>query len=327
MAGLERGVERGAERGAERGTEHGTGSVTQRERVMLHVTHGERVVDAASSTTKLGLLRYFQGAAAWLLPQLQGRAVSLLRAPGGVGQTAFFQKHAGQAAIPHIHVLDPALWPGRAALLEIDDEAALLGAAQMNVVEFHTWGSRLRRIGHPDRMVFDLDPGAGVGWPAICSSALQVRDLLQRLGLHSWLKTSGGKGLHVVVPLAPRYGFANVKAFAKGVALQLEREAPGCFVSTSGPTNRVGRIFVDYLRNGEGATTVAAYSPRARPGLGVSMPVNWADLPRTDGAAHWHVGNTLAHLARRRRDPWADLDGTRQPLGAALKQLKALQAG
>lgn len=287
----------------------------------LQITHPERVIDAASKSTKLDLVRYYASVAAFILPQLQGRPVALVRAPGGVGEPSFFQKHAERTAIPGITVLDAKRWPGHDALLQIDSEAALLAAAQLNVIEFHTWNARSKSLMKPDRMVFDLDPGEGVEWAQVQEGAQLVHALLDELGLPCWLKTSGGKGLHVVVPIAPRRGFDDVKGFSQAVVQHLAQAIPQRFVAKSGPKNRVGRIFVDYLRNGEGATTVAAFSARARPGLGVSMPVAWDALPTLKSGAHWTIADARDHLSLRKADPWAGMDDAPPTLTAAMKAL------
>jgi len=285
------------------------------------VTHGERVIDASTGHTKLDLVRYYDSVAEFMLPHLQGRPVALLRGPGGVGAPLFFQKHMGKAAMPGVRELDPKLWPEHEALLEVHTAEALHGAAQMNVMEFHTWNARTKQLAKPDRMIFDLDPGEGVTWPAIQEGATLTRTLLQELGLQSWLKTSGGKGLHLVVPLAPRWDFDTVKAFSKAVVEHLAQTIPQRFVVKSGPANRHGRIFVDYLRNGEGATTVAAFSARARPGLGVSMPIDWDELKGLKSAAQWTIANARDHLSLRHSDPWAAMAETRQSLTAPMRAL------
>jgi bifunctional non-homologous end joining protein LigD len=191
----------------------------------------------------------------------------------------------------------------------------------MNVVEFHTWNSTTRHIDQPDRMVFDLDPGEGVAWPAMQEAAQLTRALLEHLGLRSWLKTSGGKGLHLVVPLAPRWDADTVKGLSQAVVQHLAQTIPQRFVARSGPANRVGKIFVDYLRNGQGATTVAAFSARARPGLGVSMPLPWEALDGLKSSDQWTVANARDALSLRRADPWADYADARQSLAAAMKAL------
>jgi bifunctional non-homologous end joining protein LigD len=287
----------------------------------VKLTHPERVVDATSGATKLDVARYFDSVADWLLPQLRGRPVALLRAPEGVGGEMFFQKHAGRAPLPGLKLLDAGLWPGHEALLELRSRAGLQGCVQMNTLEFHAWNARITNLGKPDRMVFDLDPGEGVAWADVRRGATLVRELLQQLGLRSWLKTSGGKGLHVVVPLLARWQVATVHGFAQAVVQRLAAEQPQRLVARSGAEHRVGRIFVDYLRNGEGATTVAAYSLRARPGLGVSMPLDWDELDDLPGAAHWTPSNAAAHLAARPADPWASLEAGKQSLAAPIKAL------
>jgi bifunctional non-homologous end joining protein LigD len=285
------------------------------------ITHGERVIDARSGATKLDLVRHYELVADLLLAELSGRATALLRAPEGVGGEMFFQRHAAKTALPGVRTLDAALWPGHDALIEVGTREAVLGAAQMNTIEFHPWHSRTRSFDKPDRLVYDLDPGEGVAFERVREGALLTRALLKEMALDSWLKTSGGKGLHVVVPIAPRWDFDVAKAFAKAVVQHLAATLPERFVAKSGPGNRVGRIFVDYLRNGRGATTVAAYSARARPGLGVSMPWPWDDIDTLRGSDHVTLATTARHLADRRADPWADLHQHKQSIAAAMKTL------
>jgi bifunctional non-homologous end joining protein LigD len=285
------------------------------------ISNPERVIDPSTGLKKLDLVRYYESVADWILPHLRGRPVSLVRGPSGIDGELFFQKHGDTLAIPGITELDPGLWPDHDALLEIANAQALVGAAQMNVIELHTWNSTVAHIDAPDRVVFDLDPGEGVGWPQLQEAALLTRTLLEGLGLESWLKTSGGKGLHLVVPLAPRLGYDAVNGFARAAVEHLARTIPQRFVAKAGAANRKGRIFVDWMRNGHGATTVAAYSARARPGLGVSMPVRWDDLQSIKSAAHWTIANAREHLSFLRADPWAAYFSSRQTLDAALRIL------
>lgn len=284
------------------------------------ISHAERVIDSHSGITKGQLAAYCDSVATLMLPHLRGRPVSLVRAPDGVGGELFFQKHLQHREMPGVRLLDPALDPGHEPLLQIDTKAGLLGAAQMNVVELHTWNATSRAIGKPDRMTFDLDPGEGVAWPQIQEAAMLVRTLLDELGLPSFLKTSGGKGLHVVVPLRWQYDWDTVKGFSQAVVVHLAQTIPQRFVAKSGPRNRVGKVFVDYLRNGFGATTVAAWSARARPGLGVSVPVAWDELPVLTGAAQWTVANAAGRFEVG-NTPWAAMERSRKGLGAAMKLL------
>jgi DNA ligase D-like protein (predicted polymerase) len=196
----------------------------------IKVTHGERVIDATTGLTKLQLVRYYESIADRILPHLKGRPCSLVRGPNGVAGQLFFQKHGEKIGIPGIKELDPALWPGHAALIEVDNATALAGAAQLNVIEFHTWNSTKKAIDRPDRMIFDLDPGEGTSWAHVQEAAVLTRTLLSELGLQSWLKTSGGKGLHVVVPLAPRADYETVNGFSKAIVQHLARTIPSRFV-------------------------------------------------------------------------------------------------
>jgi len=287
----------------------------------VKVSHGERLIDPTSGVTKLDLVRFYESMTDFILPHLKGRPCSLVRGPAGVGGELFFQKHGEKIGIPGINELPETLWPGHKALLEVASAKALVGAAQMNVIEFHTWNSTAKVIEKPDRMVFDLDPGEGTPWEQIQEAATLVRAMLRALGLEAWLKTSGGKGLHVVVPLAPRYDYETVKGFSQAVVQHLAKTIPTRFVAKSGPSNRVGKLFVDYLRNGHGATTAAAFSARARPGLGVSIPVSWDDLPQLKSGAQWNVRTAREHLSFQAADPWEAYWKTRQPFAEAMKRL------
>jgi bifunctional non-homologous end joining protein LigD len=286
----------------------------------LRITHPERVIDATTGLTKRDLVDWYLRAARHMLPHLAQRPVALVRAPSGVQAQLFFQKHAQTLKIPGLKRLDPELDPGHPPLIEIDSFTALVGAAQMNVVEFHTWNAKRTHIEKPDRVTFDLDPGEGVAWAAMLEAAGLVRALLDELSLVSFLKTSGGKGLHVVVPIAPRHGWDTVREFSRAAVQHLAAVVPGRFVAKSGAQNRVGRIYVDYLRNGRGATTAAAYSVRARPGLGVSMPCAWDELSGLAAGDQWTIANGHERLSRS-DDPWAAYATTKQTLARAMKAL------
>lgn len=287
----------------------------------VKVTHPARVIDASTGITKLDLVRYYESVADWMLPHLAARPVALLRAPDGLGGEAFFQKHVQTAKLPGLTEHPASLWPGHARLLSVDSPQALVGAAQLNVIEFHTWNSRVGDLARPDRVVFDLDPGEGVSWQQVQEAALLVQTLLGELGLVSWLKTSGGKGLHVVVPLVPELDYDTVKAFSRSAVEHLAKTLPRRFVAKSGPSNRKGRVFVDYLRNGVAQTTVAAFSARARPGMGVSMPVSWDQLLQLKSADQWNVRNAREYLSFRTADPWGDYWSTAQTLTGAMDHL------
>ena len=292
----------------------------------VKVTHATRVIDGSSGLTKLDLVRYYESVAERMLPHLAGRPVALVRGPDGVDGQLFFQKHDDKLSIPGLRAIPV---PGEPALIEVPDADALIACAQMNVIEFHTWNSCVKRLDRPDRLIFDLDPGEGVAWERVREGALLVRALLDELGLASFVKTSGGKGLHVVVPLSasrPELGYDAVKDFSQAVVVHLARTIPSRFVAKSGPANRVGRIFVDYLRNGYGATTAAAFSARARPGLGVSMPLAWDELGSVKAGDQWSIATAREHLSLQGVDPWQAYVGTKQTLTAAIRRL-GLAAG
>ena len=288
----------------------------------IKVSHPERVIDASTGITKLELVRYYESVADWMLPHLKGRPCSLVRGPSGVGGELFFQKHIESLQITGIKELDAALWPGpRAAAGGADGEGAdRRGADERDRVP-HLERAGASKIDRPDRVIFDLDPGEGERWERVQEAATLVRGLLQELGLQSWLKTSGGKGLHVVVPLSPRDDWDTVKAFAQAVVQHLAQVIPQRFAAKMGAANRVGKIFVDYLRNNHGATTAAAFSARSRPGLGVSMPIAWDDLAALKRSDQWTVRTAREHLSFQSVDPWPDYWTCRQTLTAGLRTL------
>jgi bifunctional non-homologous end joining protein LigD len=287
----------------------------------VKVTHPERVVDPSSGVTKLDLVRYYESVAQWILPHLAARPLAMVRAPTGISGELFFQKHAERTGMPGLKEHDRGLWLNHPPLLTIDTVDALMSAAQMNVVEFHTWNSTVLRIDQPDRVIFDLDPGEGVKWKQIQEAAVLVNALLTELDLQAWLKTSGGKGLHVVVPLTPRLDYKSVKAFSQAFVRHMAKTIPDRFSSTSGAANRIGKVYVDYLRNGKGQTTATAFSARARPGMGVSMPISWEQLSELKSGAHWTAQTAREYLSFQTEDPWEAYWSTRQSLASAIKRL------
>jgi DNA ligase D len=284
----------------------------------ITITSARRVIDATSGIRKIDLVRYYKRASRWLLPHLRGRPVSLVRAPHGLAGEMFFQRHVARAPLPGLNEHE-GLDPGHPPLLTIDSEAALVGAAQMDTIELHTWNAHVADIERPDRVVFDLDPDPALGWDCVIEAALMTRALLRELGLEAFCKTSGGKGLHVVVPLTPQAGWEDVKAFARALAQRLAWDAPTRITATMGPEHRKKKIFVDYLRNARGASTVAAYGVTARPGMGVSVPIGWDELAQTTGGAHWTLHNIDERLAAlSKADPWAAYGRAKQDITAEL---------
>ncbi|MEB3841127.1 DNA ligase D [Pseudomonas guariconensis] len=287
----------------------------------LRLTHPDRVIDASSGVTKRQVAEYYAQVAPWILPQLKDRPVALVRAPEGLGGELFFQKNAGQLHIPDVVSYSKAQ-AGQAAMI-LNSAESLLGAVQMNMLELHTWNGTDKDFDKPDRFVLDLDPDPALPWKAMLEATQLSLTLLDELGLKVFLKTSGGKGMHLVVPLTRRAGWDEVKDFSHAIVQYLARLFPERLSAVSGPKNRVGRIFIDYLRNGKGATTVSAYSLRAREGLPVSVPIWREELPQLKGANQWHIGNLAERLAEV-DDPWADLAKTRQSITARMRKQMGL---
>src|SRR5690606_19550544 len=286
----------------------------------VKISSAEREVDKKSGTNKGDVATYYERFAELILPHLKDRPVSLLRAPDGLKGELFFQKHVDADRLPGLMELDPALDPGHAPLVVVRNAAGLTQAAQRNTIEFHTWNAVRTRIDRPDRITFDLDPGKGVQWKEVQEAAVLLRNFLEELGLPSFVKTSGGKGLHVVVPIVRRYDWDTAKGFSKAVVQHMAGVLPRRFSAKSGPRNRIGKIFIDYLRNGFGATTVAAWSLRARPGMGVSVPITWDEVETIGGGDHWTILNIDKRLAQGNQ-PWDGYEKSATALGPAMKRL------
>ena len=287
----------------------------------IKISNPERIIDKTIGATKMELARFYAEVAPWALPHLRHRPLALVRAPEGIDGELFFQKHTEKLSIPHITQLDTALFPDHAALMTIDTPEALVSAAQMGTIELHTWNAVAPVLDHPDRFVLDLDPDPALPWKRMVEATQLTQTLLDEIGLQSFLKTSGGKGLHILVPLEPVHDWAEVKAFSQAIAQYMAKLMPQHFSAVSGPKNRVGRIFIDYLRNSQGASTVAAYSVRAREGLGVSVPIHRDELADLKGANLWTIRNLMPRLEEQGDDdPWEGIDATGQRITADMRE-------
>src|SRR2546421_4447075 len=279
----------------------------------IAITHPDRVIWPRLGVTKLELARYIGEVGGWMLPQVANRPLTLLRCPDGVEAKCFYQRHPGSGASK------------KGEYLFVNSIPALVGLAQNGVREMHTWGVTLPDRRHPDRITIDLDPDPGLPWEELRAATLLTKTLLDGLKLKSFLKTTGGKGLHVVVPIVPRLGWDEVRKFSRLIAEMLAKEWPDVFTSKMAKQKRTGKLFVDYLRNAEAASAVAAYSPRARPGATVSTPLAWEELGKTDLRAKFTVRSVPRGLAQLRHDPRRGYFTTRQSVTAAMRRALGAQ--
>lgn len=278
------------------------------------ISHPERVVFAKKKIRKGDVADYYRQMARWILPGIVGRPLSLLRCPDGAGKACFFQKHHGPGLGDAVHAVPLQQKSGREDYVYIDDVRGLLQLVQMNTLELHPWGATVADPEHPDRLVFDLDPGEGVGWNEVKAGARDVRDRLQEIGLRSFVRLSGGKGVHVVVPLQPAADWEQAKAFCEAFAQAMAQQAPERYVATMSKAKRGGVIFIDWLRNTRGATSVCSWSLRARESAGVAVPLRWEELARIKAADAFPLDKALARAKRLKADPWQGIDAVKQTL-------------
>lgn len=271
--------------------------------------------------TKGEVAAYYEAVMPWLLPGLQERPVSVVRCPEGTEQACFFQKHPIKG-LHRVGVVQLREESGQEQpYMYVRDAASAMELVQFGTLEFHIWGAKARQPEQADQVIFDLDPAPDVPWSRVVAAARMLKRMLESVDLASFLRTSGGKGLHVVVPLAPPCSWQEVKQFARGVASTLASTHPKDFIDTASKQQRAGKIFIDYLRNTRGATSVANYSLRARTGAGVATPLRWSELGRLPGAGAYDLHSLPKRLARLRGDPWEGFATTRQSLHAALTTL------
>ncbi len=289
----------------------GLPSLSGRRRARL--THSDRLYWPDDGVTKQGLADYYAEVWPRMAPFVVGRPLALLRCPDGVGGQAFFQKHAWKGASSAIVLVEDPKEKGE-PLISIRNLDGLIGLVQMAALEIHPWGSTVADWERPDVIVMDLDPGEGVAWETVIEAARDVRDRLGAAGLSAFVKTSGGKGLHVVAPVKPRAEWPAAKAFTKAIAEAMAADSPQRYVATIAKAKRTGKILIDYLRNQRGMTAVAAYSTRARPGAAVSMPLGWDELAPEIGPAHFTVANAPVQLAALARDPWEGFRAAEAPI-------------
>ncbi len=286
-----------------------------RARPQVRLTHPDRVYWPDAGVTKQGLADYYAEVWPRMAPLVVNRPVALLRCPGGTEGQCFFQKHAWKGHGREIVTFHDPEDDSDEPLVAVDGLPALIALVQGGALEIHTWQSSLDDLEHPDQIVMDLDPGEGVPWEAVLDAAREVRARLEAAGLAAFVKTSGGKGLHVVAPLkqTPAAGWDAVKSFAAAMARSMAADDPDRYVATITKAKRTGKILIDYLRNGRNNTAIVAYGTRARPGAPVSMPLAWDELGPEIGPAHFTVANAPARVANT-PDPWAGFRKAERPL-------------
>lgn len=278
----------------------------------VRLSNPDKILYPDQGITKGALADYYMAIAEHMLPHVARRPITLVRCPAGAETKCFYQRHAGFGVPAQLKTVsvpgfdDPYLY--------IEDVSGLIALTQMGVLEIHPWGVTVEQVNRPDRMIFDLDPGEGLGFDRVVSAAHEVRARLKEKGLESFLKTTGGKGLHVVVPIIPDQDWPAVKRFAKTLSDEMAEDAPDRYLTRISKAERTGRIFIDYLRNDPTSTAVGPYSTRARPGAPVAFPINWDDADDTLDPSIYSLETVPAKAAERQLDPWREILHLRQGL-------------
>lgn len=280
--------------------------------VGIELTHPDKILYPPDKITKLDLAEYYESIADKILPHLTNRPLSILRCPNRFNQTCFFQKHLNQRFSKHLHSIK--ITGDDKDYFYIKNIQGLIALVQLSALEIHPWGSQIDNIEKPDLITLDLDPDSSISWQQLRESTLFIRDQLDTLGLEGFLKTTGGKGLHIVIPIARKLDWKDVKSFTQLFALKMCQLQPDRFVATASKSKRAGKIFLDYLRNGRGATSVAAYSTRARLHCPISMPIAWQELKKIKSSSEVNLLNINDYLKKVKKDPWADFSACRQSL-------------
>jgi bifunctional non-homologous end joining protein LigD len=289
----------------------------------VRISHPDRLIYPDLGISKIQLARYYESIADWIVPHVSGRPLTLVHCPAGLASPCIYLKHAkawGPSALRRVKIQEKTKV---GEYLVADSIEAVISLAQMGIVEIHTWNSTMEDIERPNRIVWDLDPGPSVTWKQVVTAAGIVRDALKTLGLTSWVKTTGGRGLHVVVPITPARDVLECLEFSREVSEAIVRTEPRLYTTTFAKVGRERKILIDYLRNNRTNTSIAAFSPRARPGALVSMPIDWSDL--TSLPNRWTLKTAARRLKRRQNDPWAKYWTCHQELSdASIAALRTL---
>lgn len=291
----------------------------------IRISNPDRVMYPELGITKLDLARYYEDIQDWILPLLADRPLSLLRCPEGWKEECFFQKHPRKTMakdLPRVSIKEKK---GAREYVYIKSIADILSLIQAGTLEFHPWGSQVEDVEHPDIMVFDLDPSPAVPWSQVLHTATTLRDRLKNLGLPSFPRTTGGKGLHLVVPLKPETAWDDVKNFAKAISEQHANEDPRRLTTNMSKTRRRGKIFIDYLRNGRGQTAIASYSLRAREGAPIAVPVRWDELGDALHSDRYNIENLRRRLGALNDDPWEGFFDSRTAITKKMRKAVGLE--
>jgi bifunctional non-homologous end joining protein LigD len=293
----------------------------------VELSNATRVLYPEGGFTKRDVAAYYEAAAQWIMPHLHDRPLSLVRCPTGTPGECFFQKHPQHTIPEGLRAVEIQETKAVGTYVIADTIAGVIRLVQAGVLELHTWAATEPQLEQPDRVIFDLDPGPGVAWRRIVEAAHLMRALLQELGLASFVKTTGGKGLHVALPLQRGPSWEEVKQFSRLVAEHMAAVLPAQFTARMGKAERDQRIFIDYLRNSRGATAIAAYSTRARPGATISAPLSWDELTENVTPATFNLRSMLTRIQALRADPWAQYWTVQQTLPDVSKRLGVEPAG
>lgn len=288
----------------------------------ISISNPQRLVYPDLGITKQDVAEYYLKVASVLLPHVAGRPISMIRCPEGTAEDCFFQRHLSGANIPHIYETGIKVTGRKDGYVMIKDKAGLISLTQWGVIELHPWGCMASTPDMPDRLIFDLDPDPGLGWSDVVAAASEVRLRMEEFDLKCFAKTTGGKGVHVVIPIKPEHSWDAIKAFTRAIAQSMAHDSPELYIARASKAARKGKIFVDYLRNDHTATAVAPYALRARPGAPVATPVLWEELTDTLKPADFNISTAPERIGELKKDLWADMLTSRQSLSPRI--LKAL---
>jgi len=300
--------------------------VGDRDLAGIHLTNPQREMFAGSGVTKLDLAIHYARVGDWLLPEVLRRPVTVIRCPTGDLKDLFYQRHAFAGLPPGVETIELADEEERAAFISITEPRGYLGLTQFGAVEFHLWGCHIDDPEHPDRLVMDLDPDPSLPWSRICDGAEMLRDRMQALGFRPFLRTTGGKGVHLVTALAPGHDWPTVKGFAEALSRAMAADSPSLFTAVASKERRKGKIYFDYLRNARGASAVASYSLRARPGFPVATPIEWEELRKLSGGDAFNRLNIMRRLETLAADPWDELLSSSVKINAKMRRDVGMKA-